>query len=93
MRTPLPNPLEDLLNRGIEVSGEAQRLLDRLSGRSLRIDPTGLPVSITLVAQGDRLRVGLGETAEVDVAVTLPGGTVIRKTSVAADRRLVVEEP
>ena len=69
MRTPLPNPLEDLLNRGIEASGEAQRLLDRLSGRSLRIDPTGLPVSITIVAREDRLRVSLNETGEADCII------------------------
>ncbi len=36
---------------------------------------------------------GLGDATEVDLAVKLPGGKVITRRSVAADQRLVVEEP
>ena len=69
MRTPLLNPLESLLNRGIDASVEARRLRQRLSGRSLRLDLTGLPGSIMLHALDDGLRLEIGAPSEADCVI------------------------
>mgnify|MGYP001606563054 FL=1 len=69
MRTPLLNPLENLLNRGIDASVEARKLRRELSGRSLRLDLSGLPGSIMLNARDEGLSLEIGAPAEADCII------------------------
>ncbi len=69
MRTPLLNPLENLLNRGIDASVEARKLRQDLRGRSLRLDLTGLPGSIMLHARDQGLSLEIGAPAEADCVI------------------------
>lgn len=64
MDNPLFRPLEDLVNRGIRVSPEAQSLCRALAGRRLKIDPTGLPGSLLIAAEEDGLVFLIGQREE-----------------------------
>lgn len=50
MSAQLFRPFENLLNRGISASREAQRLNHALTGRRLRVELQGLPVSLQITA-------------------------------------------
>ena len=59
-------PFEALLNRGLAESADAARLCRELEGRSLQIDPEGLPLALRLVARDGRLAVGIADGTPAD---------------------------
>lgn len=79
MDNPLFKPLEDLVNRGIRVSPEAQSLCRRLDGRRLMIEPIGLPGALLIAAGDDGLSLGMADGAE-------PSDCVVRGLPIALAR-------
>jgi len=65
----LVKSLEHLLNRGIGASSEATALCSRLSGRRLQIDPTGLPGTVIIAAEGTTLNLSVGPGREADCTI------------------------
>ncbi len=69
MEQRVAGPLEEVINRGIRASAEATSLCRQLSGRRLLIDPLGLPGSLVVTAEGDRLRLYLTDEDESDCTI------------------------
>lgn len=70
MATPLVQPFEDLLNRGLAASARARELCGRLAGRSLRVEVTGLPIAVQISAEDDRLRVSDRPAGDADAVLS-----------------------
>jgi len=70
LSAPLYKPLETLLNRGISGSREALRLSRSLTGRRLRIELRGLPLTLEIVATEDGLALSEGGQETPDCVIS-----------------------
>ena len=68
------SPIASTINRGIDDNPEAQDLCDALEGRSLRILPKPLPISILISAAGGMVDLSSDTEQQADAEIT---GTVI----------------
>jgi ubiquinone biosynthesis protein UbiJ len=62
-------PLQALLNRSIDASGEARELLRRLDGHTLALGVRGTGLNIYLVSRGGALQLSLSSSHDPEAAI------------------------